>query len=97
MKLSVEEIEEIIGYVQIAKQFAPIADDVVETVFAFSPALKRLADALLGWVRESTVSTFQFYLDKRFSREEAMMLTIDARVSFQVLAQNKSNNKKNAG
>lgn len=80
MKISLEELQELQGYLEMAKELAPIADDVVETIFVFGPAIKKVLGAIFDWQTQTTIDAVKKYMDElNCPRSEAILLAISAK------------------
>lgn len=88
MKLDFDDIKEIAGYMELAKQLAPLADDVVETLFTYGPAIKKLFGAWADFNRATNKAAFDFYIGQDFTREEALLLVVNTNHSLRQLMQN---------
>jgi hypothetical protein len=59
----------------------------------FVPTLKNMVDGFNEHGRGQKLSNFKFWISNGFSREEAMLLTLDSSVSFNTLMKSAFGNK----
>lgn len=83
--MSEEDLKQIRMYFELAKSFAPLADEALEVVFAYGPALRKLMDSIVDYQVFRTTLTICQFEALGMSREEAIMLTINNKISSQEL------------
>lgn len=94
MKLNLNDIEEIRGYLSLAKEFAPLADEVVDAIFAYGPALERILNAVTDWHVQNVTQMFNKYKENGFLREEALILTLNSKLVLKELISTIRNSDK---
>jgi len=77
-----EIVETFQEYVELAKAFAPMAEQIVDVIFKFTPAAKTLVDAMQEYIVESTIKTFNSFLIAGFDRQEALDLTLAMKIDW---------------
>ena len=83
--MSEEDLKQIRAYFELAKSFAPLADEALEVVFAYGPTLRKLMDSIADYQVFRTTLTIKQFEALGMSREEAIMLTINNKISLQEL------------
>jgi hypothetical protein len=83
-----EELREMIA---IADLYIPIIEEALAKV---GPVLGGLIEKIDRFFCETQTASFHFYVDKGFSREEAMLLVINAKVSLQEILREQRQIKK---
>jgi hypothetical protein len=83
--MSEEDLKQIRMFFELAKSFAPLADEALEVVFAYGPALRKLMDSIVDYQVFRTTLTIKQFETLGMSREEAIMLTINNKISLQEL------------
>jgi hypothetical protein len=78
-----EDLKQIRGYFELAKSFAPLADEALEVVFAYGSTLRKLMDSIVDYQIFRTTLTIKQFEALGMSREEAIMLTINNKVGLQ--------------
>ena len=75
MKLSAEELAQLVGYIELAREFKPVAVQAVDVLFEYAPEIRRLVSSVSDGVVDMTVRAINRYMDQGFTKEEAMYLT----------------------
>jgi hypothetical protein len=83
--MSEEDLKQIRMYFELAKSFAPLADEALKVVFAYGPALRKLMDSIYDYQVFRTTLTIKQFEALGMSKEEAIMLTINNKISLQEL------------
>lgn len=86
--LSSEEMEAL---VEIGKEYIPIVEKATDEL---APILDKLFDQLSCYMREQNVKAMEYYLQNGFSRQEALLLIINAKSSLEKMTDNMGKNKK---
>jgi hypothetical protein len=81
--MSEEDLKKLREYFELAKSFAPLADEVLEVIFAYGPALRKLMDSIVDYQVFRTALTIKQFESLGMSRQEAIMLTINNKVGLQ--------------
>jgi hypothetical protein len=81
--MSEEDLKQIRMYFELAKSFAPLADEALEVVFAYGPILRKLMDSIVDYQVFRTTLTIKQFEMLGMTREEAIMLTINNKVGLQ--------------
>jgi hypothetical protein len=79
---------------EIFEAFRPYLPLVDETIDELAPILDKVFGRMLQYIREQTKNTFNYYLEQGFSRQEAMLLTLNASAALQKTLENIKTNKK---
>ena len=64
------------------------------TIDKFAPELGEQLKRINQFHAETQIESFEFYLNKGFTREEAMMLVLNAKIALQDILKNSGGNKK---
>lgn len=95
MDFSMDEIKEVI---ELIESVSPVIAEIVDTVLkSYGPELGKIGNAMVEWGRQSTVDTFNFYINNGFTRTEALMLVLNSKISLQSMmdGMNKGINSSN--
>ena len=97
MKLEADEISEILEFINQAEVFRPVVDKALDTIETFGPEFQKIADIfdnLRKYVVKGSIASFEEFQKAGFSREEAMLLTLDTKMAFiKIIQQNKNKEK----
>lgn len=94
MNFTKEEVMEVIELLKDASEYKPLVKIFIDVIESYGSEIRRLPDAFIAYSNEKTVESFQYFLNEGFSREEAMLLTIDAKASLQKIFKDIDKNKK---
>ena len=81
--MSEEDLKQIRAYFELAKSFAPLADEALEVLFAYGPTLRKLMDSVVDYQVFRTTLTIKQFEALGMTREEAILLTINNKVGLQ--------------
>ena len=78
-------IEEIVGLLESADEFKPIVKLAVKVLNDFAVEFKETGIALNKWFVDSKIRAIKQYEEAGFTKEEAMLLTIDDWAKYEKL------------
>lgn len=93
MKFTEEDIQMFITLLDGAESFRPLVNKALDVVKSYSPELATFFDGLFDYSVQRVTNTFNQYCNNGFSREEAMLLTLNSNVALND-ALNKTNKRK---
>ena len=80
MKITATEIKEFAELLQEADSFKPLAQMAADAIVSFGPQFSTLFGAMALGLAKMNAAVFNYYIANGFSREEAMLLTIDHKI-----------------
>lgn len=93
MKFTEEDIQMFITILDGAESFRPLVNKALDVAESYGPELAALFDGLFDYSVQRNTDTFNQYCNNGFSREEAMLLTLNSNVALND-ALNKTNKRK---
>jgi len=94
MKLSKEELNEIIELCQQAEEFKPTIRAILDILKNYSSELKEIPEAFVGWMREQRIQSIAFYESQGFDRDEAILMTLDDSLAINKIQEKMEKNRK---
>ena len=94
--MSEEDLKKFREYLELAKSFAPLADEVLDVAFAYGPALRKLMDSIQDYIIYRTYVSIKQFEGLGMTRDEAIMLTINSKVSLQEMVNRLGSTNKSA-
>lgn len=94
MGLSKETLLEFLSLIEDAEEFRPLVKLTVEKVLSFGPEVKPLFEATGNYLIERRIDSIRKFEAAGFSREEAILLTLDQSVARNKLINMMSNSEK---
>ena len=82
MKIDIEEIKELL---ESAEEFKPLVKLTIKVLNDFAVEFKETGIALNKWIVESRIRAIKHYEEAGFTKEEAMLLTIDDWAKYEKL------------
>ena len=80
MKIDFNDIKEMLG---LAKLYKPVAEEVVETTMKeYGPILASIMNNARSYMVNATDRTVKEFVELGYSREEALLLTINTNASL---------------
>jgi len=87
MKLFNEtDLSEILEVLGQAEEFRPIIRQVLDVLKSFSSEIQEIPNAILDWAVEQRIAAVKKYEEAGFSREEAILMTLDDALAQRKLA-----------
>ena len=77
MKIDQDVIDTIMSMVEMSENFKPVVSSVVDTIQEHSKILKPLIDSLIDYTIESKIKTIEAFQNAGFTKQEAILLSID--------------------
>jgi hypothetical protein len=93
MKLSKEDLTDILEFLDNIEDFRPVIKQIIDTIKSFGPELGELPEKLRSYMVKSRIKSVAQYEDAGFNREEAIAMTMADMIQFD-RALNKASNKK---
>lgn len=91
----ITDIGEIKALLEMAKLYRPVADEVIDMVIEeYGPVLGKVVVALRDAQIEQTDRTIKAFTERGYTREESILLTINANQAMQEALKNAGNGKK---
>ena len=78
MKLGKDELQELLELVSNVEAFKPLVRAVLDALKSYSDELKEIPEAITRWAVATRIETIKQYEAAGFSREDAVLLTLDA-------------------
>jgi hypothetical protein len=82
LKLTVEHLKQMAEIIDSAEEHRPLVHAVMQIIDSYGPELEKYPKVLALFGADLTTEVFSRYLTNGFSREEALLLTINQRLSF---------------
>jgi hypothetical protein len=96
-EVDLEDIGQIVEVVKalapLADVFAPLGDTLVETLFKFTPAIRKIADAFGDYQADRQIAIFKKLKEGGFTNDQAFQLVISSKPDYTDIA-NKIKNIK---
>ena len=92
MKMSVEDLKEIITILEDVESFRPLVKVIIDTLKSFSGELKDIPESIRKWTVENRIESIKQYITANFTREEAILMTLDDMKVFKNSCDRFSNN-----
>lgn len=83
MGISMEEIMQHVALLDEAENFKPIAKKVLGVIESYAKELEEPLDKLSNKMRQSRVDSIEFYKSKKFTKQEAILLSLADSVALQ--------------
>jgi hypothetical protein len=93
MKLSKDELLEIIEVLSEAETFKPLVKAFLDTVDSFGEELEHLPKKFSRWLVKNRIESIAMYEDAGFSREDAITMTLDDVWAFRKIGKKVNSNK----
>ena len=81
MKLTKDDFPEIIELLGASEEFKPILQEILKTVQSYAGEFKETIEDFQDWIIESRIRAFDKYRRAKFSREESLLLVLNARIA----------------
>ena len=95
MKMNDIDLDEIQLYLQLAKEMKPVVKEALDTVLdEYAPLLGDIAERFRNHVVVSTDKTIKQFEELGYSRDEAMLLTLNSKLAVEESMRNLGKNKK---
>lgn len=88
MKITQETVRDIEELLETVEEFRPFVKAVVETVRSFGPELESLLCPMKDWLQKERIKAIKEYENAGFSREHAILLTIDSNIALEKMINN---------
>lgn len=76
MRLTKEDIGEIIEFLENTDDYKPLVKKAMEVIQEFAIEIKPLLEKLSDYISDSRVKRFKWYIEQGLTREEAMAFCI---------------------
>lgn len=93
MEFKAEDLKEIIQIIEIADEFVPIVKKGVEKSNTLLREFRPLIDNFVDYIADSKIKMINKYLDSGFSRDEAILMTLDQWAAFSNSLKNSQSKK----
>lgn len=97
MKITATDIKEFAEILQEAESFRPLAHMVIDAIVSFGPQFSTVFNAMALGLAKMNAAVFNYYIANGFSREEAMLLTIDYRIDRANISRNMISGAEQSG
>ena len=77
MKITKEEISEILEIVSHAEDFRPLVKQIIEILKSYSDELREIPEAIGKWIVERRITSIKQYEGAGFDRDDALLMTLD--------------------
>lgn len=96
MKITKEELSEILEIIGQAEAFRPIVKQVLDTLKSFSGELREIPEAVGKWLVNNRINSIRQYEEAGFDRDDAIVMTLDDVFAVRKILDkhNKNNNKQ---
>jgi len=94
MKLSKDDLQEIMAVIGQAEEFRPFIKSIVETVLSFGSELKPILESFKDYLVQGRIDAIKKYTDSGFTKDEAITMTLDDVFAVRRIFQNMSNQKR---
>jgi len=89
--MQIPEIKEVELLLEMVDPYLPLVEKITDKL---APVLDKLVDRISKYNRQTNVDAFKFYLSQGMTREESLLLVINAQAAMEKAIQNISASKK---
>jgi hypothetical protein len=94
MNFTKEEVTEFIELLKDAGEYKPLVKIMLDIIESYGSEFRRLPDAFIAYANEKQAETFHYFIDAGLTRQEALILTVDARAALSNIIKDFDKNKK---
>ena len=94
MKLSKDDLQEIMAVIEQAEEFRPFIKSIVETVLSFGPELKPITESFCKYIVQKRIASIKAYCDAGFTKDDAITMTLDDVFAVRRISQNINNQNR---
>jgi len=87
MKLSQEDLAEIMEVLKDAEQFRPLVRTVLDTIKSFGPEIEEIPKVCRSWIVKERIASIKQYRDAGFSKADAILMTLDDRAAMRRISE----------
>lgn len=88
MKIAKEDITDILELLDEANEFKPLVRKVIKILMEYRDEFKELFDGIQDCMINSRVKTIHKYQNLGFTKDEAILFTLDSKVALQTHLKN---------
>lgn len=77
MKFSKEELQEMAEILTEAETFKPIVRVILDAIKLYGPEIEEIPKRFSQWMVDNRIESIQRYRDAGFTKQEAIMMTLD--------------------
>lgn len=96
MKITMEELQEFMGYAEVAEEFRPIVKEVIKKGASFLAELAPAVESFRSFGVSSRIKSVAQYKDAGFSKEESILMTIADSQALRDCLSKVGNNQKSS-
>lgn len=78
MKLPQEDIKELLNYVSLADDFKPVFKEILKILESYGSELNVVIKNISKTLADNKIEIIRYYQDAGFTKEEAILLTINS-------------------
>ena len=93
MKITAQEVLEIMNLMQEAEQYKPLVKQGIQILKSYAKELDEPLKELQNYLRQSRVDSVKFYLNNDFTKEEAILMSMHDSVALKKIMDNYKTNK----
>lgn len=86
--MAIEILESIEEACKEVENLKPLLKLVLETIEYFGPEFATIPDDIIDWIVARRIKTIALYEESGFTREEAILMTLDGKVALQTYISN---------
>ena len=88
MKITKEEIADVLELLDDVNEFKPLVGKITKVLIEYGGEFKELFDAIQDRIVDSRIRIIRKYQDSGFTKEEAILFTLDSNVALRTYLEN---------